>query len=348
MNKICSSLPGMLFSQYFKRHSLRITTLFRFARNQIQSKVMPNPCNPAAAMNPSNQSHSKAGLAMANKTVRTTVCANHPPVENGAVYEKVFVFSNAKQQRKHYKQLDNICINLHNTWLDPDKQNNSRILQIRSDILVYARKWGNLRVPANVRYCLNLFECKFDIPISDFGDDTGVIQGQPYVLGQHSRSDGVWRSTRIPDTIADCSGVSTTYNTKLKYGKSKSYKKIVPFISVGERDDWWKDAEFLNECFKYVDMMENCPPRFLTDELKSRLVTKMKKAVSAVMSFTDKWGYCRLPGNIRENCHIFQYALGEKMFEFGKDYGVYEGTPYENVPPAYFNRFSCLRLSVSK
>ena len=323
---------------------------FDLQHNQLKSNTMSNLSNAVAAvvarMNPSNPAE-----AMANKTVRIAYSANHPPVEGGAVYEKVLVFFNAEQQQQNFKELSTICSNLEKAWLEPDKMNRNLALRLRSDILVFAHKWGNLMVPANLRFCLHLYERKFDIPVSDFGDDTGVIQGKPFVLDQEFWSDDVWRSTRIPDTVDDCSGVSITYKMKLRYGQygsSKPYGKLVPFISVGEKDDWWKDAKFVDGCFTTVDMMENGPPRYLTDELKSRLVTKMKKAVSAVTSFTDKWGCCRLPGNIRENCHIFQYVLGEKMFEFGKDYGVYEGTPYENIPPAYFIRSSYLCFSVSK
>ena len=289
----------------------------------------------------SNPSNDAAMVAMANKTMRIAYSANHPPVEGGAIYEKVFVFSNAKQQGQNLKELRTICCKLEKAWLEQDKMNRNVVLRLRSDMLVFAHKWGNLMVPANLRYCLHLFERKFDIPVSDFGDDTGVIQGKPFILDRQFWSDDVWRSTRAPDTIADCLGVSTTYNTKLKYGNSRPYKKIVPFISVGEKDDWFKDAEFVDGCFTTVKL---CPTRHLTDNMKATLVSKMTKAVSAVMSFTDKWGRSRLPGNSRENCHIFQHILRDKMFEFGKDYGVYEGTPYENVPPAYFNRFHKFRL----
>lgn len=284
---------------------------------------------------------SSAVVAMANKVRRTAYRATYPPVEGGAVYEKVFVFSSLRQLNKNYRQLTGICSKLENTWLKPEKVNRNFVLQLRSDILAYARKWGNLRVPATLRFSLNLFEKKFNIPVSDFGDDTGIIEGQAYILDRQFWSADVLRSLRDPDTKSDCeTGVSTIYKTRLKYGSSGTYVKVVPFISVGEMEDWWKDARVVDASFTGLKLR---PPNHLTEESKPAIADRMRKTISTVTAFTNKWGYSRLPGNVRENCHIYQHVLHLTLFEFGKDDGVCEGTPYENVPVAYFGRFNHLR-----
>lgn len=240
-------------------------------------------------------------------------------------YTKMFAFSSPQQLESHQSELVDI-VHLLNTYLAKDDQTPEGVEHMIRIVNRYGRKWGYLRVPANVRHAVNYKQATAGLRLTDYGTDSGVTEGVPYEVPS---SFGPNDNAEIVFSVAEC--VPTTqvihqYNCSLG---DAAYEKDIPCVDAEEEEDFVNQTR--NMYRQMLHLGSHLRPS--TKVLLRHRRSAMKKVLSKAYNYVRKWGLARVPGNVRNSINLFEFILSEQPYtDFGPDTGVLAGSaPYENI-----------------
>ena len=228
----------------------------------------------------------------------------------GALYIKRSVFYSGNERDRFNEDTNNLL----NKLTDTARSNIVTIEDTRllvSAVVHYVGAWGYRRVPNTIACVTNYLQSKFQLPVTDFGNDTGVFipSGDDAQLSS-AVSKVSWLWMYPYDFI---------HNGKSEL--SKKHIKLVPFATKEARDEW-------------IDETNNLVGRFDTHAVRVRIsdLAETCQIMKQCTDYVNKWSKGRVPANIRKYYHLHQHMLGQLPYaDFGPDFGISEGQQYEQT-----------------
>ena len=244
---------------------------------------------------------------------------------NTETYTKLYAFHSVEEKEDHKRATTQIAAILNSYLRDPDQTPES-VWDMIGIFNRYARTWGYLRVPANIRLAVNYKQEKAGFRCTDYGRDSGVLTENPYEIPASFEPEHCQQLVFSVADVVPPQGFLHTYNCTMNDGQ---YAKYIPCVDEREINEYEFDTRQL-----YRQMYHLAGPIPATPALINRRRTEMKGLLSKSRKFLHKWGLARIPGNVRSSINSYEYLLSTPNYtDFGADVGVLPGsTPYEDIP----------------